>query len=154
MPIGACLYTPHAYTEQFDLRHGSTFAGNTLACRAALATIDELTKDDRRLVRQVAAVGDRLQQQLRRLQSEYPSLVKEIRGRGLMLGVELDLSAYRRQPQSGMLALLQEQRPAAVHSGQLSAQCRAHPHRAVVHPRHVLSHRTSADRRRGIVRPV
>ena len=65
MPIGACLYTPGAYTEQFDLRHGSTFAGNTLACRAALATIDELTKDDRRLVRQVAAVGDRLQQQLR-----------------------------------------------------------------------------------------
>ena len=57
MPIGACLYTEGAYTEQFDLRHGSTFAGNTLACRAALATIDELTKDDRRLVR--ASGGDR-----------------------------------------------------------------------------------------------
>ena len=108
MPIGACLYTASAYTEQFDLRHGSTYAGNTLACRAALATIDELTKDDRRLVRQVAAVGDRLQQQLRQLQSDYPSLVKEIRGRGLMLGLELDLW-HIAATQSGMLAWLQDQ---------------------------------------------
>jgi hypothetical protein len=38
MPIGACLYTRAVYTEHFDLRHGSTFAGNALACRAALAT--------------------------------------------------------------------------------------------------------------------
>jgi acetylornithine/succinyldiaminopimelate/putrescine aminotransferase/predicted amino acid dehydrogenase len=108
MPIGACLYTADAYTEQFDLRHGSTFAGNALACRAALATLDELTKDDRRLVRQVAAIGDRLQQQLRQLQSDYPRLVKEIRGRGLMLGVELDLSALA-DTRNGMLALLQEE---------------------------------------------
>ena len=54
MPIGACLYSEAAYTEHFDLRHGSTFAGNTLACRAALAAIAELTKDDQQLVRQVA----------------------------------------------------------------------------------------------------
>jgi acetylornithine/succinyldiaminopimelate/putrescine aminotransferase/predicted amino acid dehydrogenase len=108
MPIGACLYTESAYTEQFDLRHGSTFAGNALACRVALATIEELTKDDRRLVRHVAAVGDRLQQQLRQLQTEYPLLVKEIRGRGLMLGVELDLPTLA-ETQTGMLAMLQEQ---------------------------------------------
>lgn len=108
IPMGACLYSRDAYTEQFDLRHGSTYAGNTLACRAALATIDELTKDDQRLVRQVAAVGDRLLQQLRQLQSEYPLLVKELRGRGLMLGVELDLQ-HVAETQSGMLAMLQEQ---------------------------------------------
>jgi acetylornithine/succinyldiaminopimelate/putrescine aminotransferase/predicted amino acid dehydrogenase len=108
MPIGACLYTYAAYTEHFDLRHGSTFAGNTLACRAALATIKQLTKDDQRLVRQVAAVGERLKAQLRQLQSEYPLLVKEIRGRGLMLGVELDLR-HVAETQSGMLAILQQQ---------------------------------------------
>ena len=108
MPIGACLYTRSAYTEQFDLRHGSTFAGNTLACRAALATIDELTKDDQRLVRHVAAIGDRLLEQLRQLQSEYRPLVKEIRGRGLMLGVELDLG-HVVDSQNGLLAILQEQ---------------------------------------------
>jgi acetylornithine/succinyldiaminopimelate/putrescine aminotransferase len=43
MPIGACLYKQSVYTEHFDLRHGSTFAGNALACHAALATIEELT---------------------------------------------------------------------------------------------------------------
>jgi acetylornithine/succinyldiaminopimelate/putrescine aminotransferase/predicted amino acid dehydrogenase len=106
MPIGACLYTRAVYTEHFDLRHGSTFAGNALACRAALATINELTKDDRRLVRQVAAVGQRLQQQLRELQSEYPLLVADVRGRGLMLGVDLSLD-YVAETQTGMLAILQ-----------------------------------------------
>jgi acetylornithine/succinyldiaminopimelate/putrescine aminotransferase/predicted amino acid dehydrogenase len=90
MPIGACLYASEVYTEDFDLRHGSTFGGNALACRAALAAIEQLTKDDQALVRQVARLGDRLQQQLRRLQLEYPLLIKEIRGRGLMIGVELE----------------------------------------------------------------
>ena len=90
MPIGACLYTHDAYTEHFDLRHGSTFAGNTLACRAALAALRELSRDDQRLVRHVAAVGKRLQEELSQLQSEFPLLVKEIRGRGLMMGIELD----------------------------------------------------------------
>ena len=59
MSIGACLYSDAVFTERFDLRHGSTFAGNTLACRAALATLHELTKDDQRLVRQVATLGRR-----------------------------------------------------------------------------------------------
>jgi acetylornithine/succinyldiaminopimelate/putrescine aminotransferase/predicted amino acid dehydrogenase len=107
VPIGACLYTPAVYTEHFDLRHGSTFAGNALACHAALATIEELTKDDRRLVRHVAALGGRLEQQLRQLRSEYPSLVADIRGRGLMLGVDLDLDHVART-QAGMLAMMQE----------------------------------------------
>jgi acetylornithine/succinyldiaminopimelate/putrescine aminotransferase/predicted amino acid dehydrogenase len=108
MPIGACLYTQEAYTEQFDLRHGSTFAGNTLACRAALAAIRELTKDDQQLVRHVAAVGDRLQEGLRQLQSEYPLLLKEIRGRGLMLGIELVFDQIAER-QNGLISLLQEQ---------------------------------------------
>jgi acetylornithine/succinyldiaminopimelate/putrescine aminotransferase/predicted amino acid dehydrogenase len=108
IPIGACLYTENAYSEQFDLRHGSTFAGNALACRAALATIEELTKDDGRMVRHVAELGGRLQQQLKQLQTEYPLLVKEIRGRGLMLGVELDLAVLA-ETQTGMLAMLQHE---------------------------------------------
>jgi acetylornithine/succinyldiaminopimelate/putrescine aminotransferase/predicted amino acid dehydrogenase len=108
MPIGACLYTQGAYTEHFDLRHASTFAGNTLACRAALATLRELTKDDQSLMRQVAAVGDRLLEGLHQLQSEYPSLVREIRGRGLMLGVELNFRDIAEQRNS-MLTVLEEQ---------------------------------------------
>ena len=144
MPMGACLYTADAYSEHFDLRHGSTFAGNALACRAALATIEELTRDDQRLVRQVAALGERLQQQLRRLQSEYPSLLKEIRGRGLMLGVELDLRPVA-QDRSSMLALLQEQGLLLLRGGELPAQRRAHPHGSLLHAWHCAAHRASAD---------
>jgi acetylornithine/succinyldiaminopimelate/putrescine aminotransferase/predicted amino acid dehydrogenase len=108
MPIGACLYTKSVYSEHFDLRHGSTFAGNALACRAALATIDELTRDDQRLVRHVADVGRRLQEQLRQLQREYPTLIREIRGRGLMLGVEFDFD-HIAATQKGLVAVLQQQ---------------------------------------------
>jgi acetylornithine/succinyldiaminopimelate/putrescine aminotransferase/predicted amino acid dehydrogenase len=108
MPVGACLYTHAVFSEQFDLRHGSTFAGNTLACRAALATLDELTKNDSQLIRQVAKTGESLQSDLLQLQRVYPELVKEIRGRGLMLGVELDLDHVGRT-QSGLLAILQQQ---------------------------------------------
>ena len=107
VPIGACLYTGDAYSEEFDLRHGSTFAGNTLACRAALATLDELIKDDRRLVHHVAAVGQRLLDHLRQLQSDYPLLVADVRGRGLMLGVELDFEHAANR--GGMLAVQHEQ---------------------------------------------
>jgi acetylornithine/succinyldiaminopimelate/putrescine aminotransferase/predicted amino acid dehydrogenase len=106
--IGACLYTRGVFSERFDLRHGSTFAGNLLACRAALATLHQLTKDDHGLVRQVAATGAYLHEQLRQLQSRYPLLVGDIRGRGLMLGVELNLS-HVAETQTGLLAMLQEQ---------------------------------------------
>jgi len=108
VPIGACLYTRDVYTEHFDLRHGSTFAGNTLACRVALATIDELMKADQRLVRHVAETSHCLQEQLRQLQREYPTLISDIRGRGLMLGVELNLSRIG-ETQTGLLAILQRQ---------------------------------------------
>jgi acetylornithine/succinyldiaminopimelate/putrescine aminotransferase/predicted amino acid dehydrogenase len=108
MPIGACLYTSGVYSEHFELRHGSTLAGNTLACRAGLATLRELTRDDRRLVRQVAAVGDRLMEQLRKLQVEYPMLIREVRGRGLMIGLELALD-HVVETQDRMIALLQRQ---------------------------------------------
>ena len=109
IPVGACLYSREVYTEHFDLRHGSTFAANSLACRAALATIEELTKDDRRLVRRVAVLGQRLQEQLRQLQSDYPLIVREIRGRGLMLGMELDLE-YVAKAHGGLLAILEQQK--------------------------------------------
>jgi acetylornithine/succinyldiaminopimelate/putrescine aminotransferase/predicted amino acid dehydrogenase len=108
VPVGACLYTREVFTEHFDLRHGSTFAGNALACRAALATLEELTRDDRRLVRHVKALGQQLKERLRGLASEHPTLIADIRGRGLMLGVDLDLDQDA-ATQSGLLAIMQEQ---------------------------------------------
>lgn len=108
VPIGACLYTREVFTEQFDLRHGSTYAGNAVACQAALASIDLLTQDDQRLVRHVASTGAALQNRLRQLQRDFDPLIRDVRGRGLMIGVELDLDTIG-EKQRGLLAILQRQ---------------------------------------------
>ena len=91
MPIGACLYSEQAYTQDFDLRHSSTFAGNTLACRAGLATLEAIERDDYALLRQVARNGEYLKEQLHELQRRFPDLIASVRGRGYLLGVEFNL---------------------------------------------------------------
>ncbi len=87
VPIGAVLCTEAAYTATFAMKHSSTFAGNALACRAGLATLELLTRDDGRLVRRVARNGRRLRRRLEALARRYPHLIAEIRGRGYMLGI-------------------------------------------------------------------
>jgi LysW-gamma-L-lysine/LysW-L-ornithine aminotransferase len=64
--------------------HGSTFGGNPLACAAALATIDFIEQND--LTGRAAELGDWFQSQLKAIQSP---LVREVRGLGLMVGIEL-----------------------------------------------------------------
>jgi acetylornithine/succinyldiaminopimelate/putrescine aminotransferase/predicted amino acid dehydrogenase len=87
MPIGAVLCSAAAYSETFALKHSSTFAGNTLACRAGLAALDLLTRDNESLVRRVARYGARLERRLRELQGQFPQLIAEVRGRGFLLGI-------------------------------------------------------------------
>jgi 4-aminobutyrate aminotransferase len=65
--------------------HASTFGGNPVSCAAALATI-RLLRDE--LVKNAAAVGDHLMAGLRALQQKHP-LIGDVRGKGLMIGVEL-----------------------------------------------------------------
>ena len=88
IPIGALLCTEEAYTEEFATKHSSTFAGNALACRAGLAALDLLTRDDRALVRHVAATGEYLRQGLLAIQQRHPRVIRSVRGRGFMLGIE------------------------------------------------------------------
>jgi acetylornithine/succinyldiaminopimelate/putrescine aminotransferase len=90
MPIGAVLSSAEAFTETFALRHSSTFAANALACRAGLATLQMLTRNNCALVRQVARNGARLMERLRALQRQFPGLIAEVRGRGLLLGVRFN----------------------------------------------------------------
>jgi acetylornithine/succinyldiaminopimelate/putrescine aminotransferase/predicted amino acid dehydrogenase len=105
MPIGACLCTERVYNEEFAIRHSSTFAGNALACRAALATLDLLEKDDQAIVRHVAENGHTLKQELLKLQGRYPDLIRSVRGRGYLLGLELDVdSSALRDGLAGYLA--------------------------------------------------
>ena len=107
LPIGACLSTAAAYPDVFDLRHSSTFAGNALACRVGLAALSMLTRGDGRLVGDVKRRGAQLFAGLAGVQDEFGDVISDVRGRGLMLGVELDLDGLARR-QCGLLACLHE----------------------------------------------
>jgi len=87
VPIGACLAAgPAAHLFQPG-KHGSTFGGNPLACAASLAVLDIMQEE--RLVESAATTGNYLMERLRAAFADVPG-VRQIRGRGLMIGIELD----------------------------------------------------------------
>jgi acetylornithine aminotransferase len=87
VPIGACLARGRAAELIQPGQHASTFGGNPLACRAALAVVDTL--EGEALAARAAELGSRL---LTRLGSSLSGVegVRGMRGKGLMLGIELD----------------------------------------------------------------
>lgn len=87
VPIGACLARGPAAEALKPGSHGSTFGGNPLACSAALAVLDTMLSEG--LVEQAREKGDRLQQQLVAALREL-NCVREVRGKGLMVAIELD----------------------------------------------------------------
>ncbi len=87
VPIGACLASGAAAEVLGPGTHGSTFGGNPLACAAASATIETL--DQEALVARAADAGERLMASLRERVGGLDG-VTEIRGRGLMIGIELE----------------------------------------------------------------
>jgi 4-aminobutyrate aminotransferase len=93
MPLGAMIARSEISTWPAGA-HGSTFGGNPVACAAALATLELLEKD---LVRNAAAVGDYLKLKLSNLQERHP-LISDVRGLGLMIGVELARTDGARTP--------------------------------------------------------
>jgi putrescine aminotransferase len=95
VPIGAYIARPaiwQAAYGQAPLLHTSTFGGNPLACAAALAALDVLRDDG--LVENARVRGDQLLAGAQRVASEYPSVVREARGLGLLVGVELTSEGY------------------------------------------------------------
>jgi acetylornithine aminotransferase len=87
VPIGACL-AKGAAAEQFHPgQHGSTYGGNPLACRAALAVLETMEK--LALHKRAATLGEKLLQALQTRLADLPG-VTEVRGRGLLLGIELE----------------------------------------------------------------
>lgn len=89
LPMGACLTTAALADTFAKGEHGSTFAGGPLVCRAALVFLDAV---DAGLLDNVAARGRELRDGLVALQREFP-IVREVRGRGLILGLRLHHSA-------------------------------------------------------------
>ena len=86
LPIGACLAQGAAANTLKPGNHGSTYGGNPLCCATALTVIDTLITEN--LPQRAAELGDRIVGNLRD-QLGGVSIVKEIRGKGLMIGVEL-----------------------------------------------------------------
>ena len=89
-PIGAMLATEEAASGFAPGDHASTFGGNPLACAAGLAAVQTIIET--KLVEHSAKVGDYFLGRLRGLQDRYP-FVKEVRGKGLLLGMELSIKA-------------------------------------------------------------
>jgi len=110
VPIGAVLSTAEAYTEAFATKHSSTFAGNALACRAGLAALDLLTRDGGKLLARVRQLGDLLRRGLEELQSRYPRVIREVRGTGLMLGIDFGIDEETFRSSAGaMLGVMASQ---------------------------------------------
>ena len=89
MPIGATLYTTAVYEGVFGdnpMAHTSTFGGNPLACAAALAAVRTLLEED--LPRRSAEMGARMLKGLGEVARRHQETVAQVRGRGLMIGLE------------------------------------------------------------------
>jgi acetylornithine/N-succinyldiaminopimelate aminotransferase len=90
VPIAATLFSERVASAAAFGDHGSTYGGNLLACRAALVFLDELV--DGGLIAHVARVGAHLEASLHALAARQP-VIREIRGAGLIWGLELDRPA-------------------------------------------------------------
>jgi 4-aminobutyrate aminotransferase len=89
MPLGGLIARADLLEAWGPGAHGSTYGGNPLACAAALATI-ALLEDG--LVENAAARGAQAMAGLAPLVDRYPGVVREVRGKGLMIGIEFDTS--------------------------------------------------------------
>ncbi len=87
MPIGACLAKGAAAEVFKPGNHGSTFGGNPLACAAALATLEAVEEQD--LCKQAAEIGAFIRDGLSKQLAGTAGVI-QVRGAGLMIGVELD----------------------------------------------------------------
>lgn len=95
VPVGAFIARPdvwnRAYAKQ-PLVHTSTFGGSEIACAAAIAAMTVLEEED--LVANARARGEQLINGVRAIAREYPHVIEDVRGLGLLVGVELTNEGY------------------------------------------------------------
>lgn len=95
VPVGAFIARPDAWNRAFGkepLLHTSTFGGNELACAAALAAMDVLEEEG--LAERARVRGEQLLRGARDIAGAYPAVVREARGLGLLVGIELTNEGY------------------------------------------------------------
>lgn len=94
VPCGAVLATEDVAKHFTPGAHGSTFGGNPLAAGAACATIETILEEN--LTERAEELGDYFLGKLRELQQKYPEQIKEVRGMGLIIGVEFSDQDFAR----------------------------------------------------------
>jgi acetylornithine/N-succinyldiaminopimelate aminotransferase len=87
-PLGACLATKNSAIGMTIGVHGTTYGGNPLAMAVANAVLDELLKKD--FLKKVTENGQILKNKLIKIQQNFPEIIDEIRGEGLMLGIKIN----------------------------------------------------------------
>jgi putrescine aminotransferase len=95
VPIGATITKADVWMQAFaksPLVHTSTFGGNPLACTAGLAALEVLVEE--KLVDRAREMGAYLLQRVKDIARRHPEVIAEVRGRGLVLGVELTNEGY------------------------------------------------------------
>ncbi|MFI5249672.1 MAG: acetyl ornithine aminotransferase family protein [Gemmatimonadales bacterium] len=101
MPIGAIIARESVMHWKTGA-HGSTFGGNPVCCAAALATLDVV---ERELIANARAMGERLMAGVRRLASRHPA-IGDVRGLGLMIGIEFVQDQTTREPATDLVDAL------------------------------------------------
>jgi len=86
-PVGACLMTKRVASCMGPGSHGSTFGGNPLAMSVGNAVLDKVLKKG--FLKSVQVVSKYFHTELNKLQSEFPSIIKEVRGLGLLIGIKI-----------------------------------------------------------------
>jgi 4-aminobutyrate aminotransferase len=102
MPIGAFIAKESVMTWEAG-SHGSTFGGNPVCCAAALATLDVVEES----LPHIQKMGERMLGHARRLQQKYP-VIGDVRGRGLMIGMEFVKDRESREPNPDIIDRLTE----------------------------------------------
>ena len=102
VPIGAFVARGEVAKAMKPGDHGTTFGGNPLACAAANVVLDTVPKAE--FLGQIEKVGGYFKHQLVTLQEKFPSLIKEVRGEGLILGAELSKDNIGREIVNDCLA--------------------------------------------------
>lgn len=93
LPLGALMGTARLAEVFSPGSHGTTFGGNPVACAAGIATLREIV--DGGVMRNAAAMGSYLMGQLEHLKTTLPDQIADVRGKGLMIGLDLKFDGTR-----------------------------------------------------------
>jgi 4-aminobutyrate aminotransferase-like enzyme/predicted amino acid dehydrogenase len=86
--VAAMAIVREEYIHEFSLLHSSTFAEDGPSSRIAVAVLELLNRDDRALVKRSAQLGEYFLAGLQKIKERWPTALADVRGRGLMLGIE------------------------------------------------------------------